>query len=165
MAKKKIFYYCGRLREFWVDFSVWNSLSFSNFSFARFLFRDHYQEMFYNEIFLIILWLNLVLISYTFNDHVITFIIDYGLLMSSLPLSLSLIWKKKNSWNHLELCQLLTFSRKIDWWKSSLGFYPWDANPCILIPAFPNPFVVVSLRNPCVFQSLHFTKSWKSQMI
>lgn len=100
-GRKKIFYYCGRLREFWVDFSVWNSLSFSNFSFSRFLFRDHYQEMFYNEIFLIILWLNLVLISYTFNDHVITFIIDYGLLMSSLPLSLSLIWKKKfvkSSW-------------------------------------------------------------------
>ena len=61
------------------------------------------------------------------------------------------------------------------WWKSSLGFYPWVfipgflslgfypwvfipgfyswisnpliSNPCVFIPAFPNPFV---------FESLHF---------
>ena len=131
MAKKKIFYYCGRLREFWVDFSVWNSLSFSNFSFSRFLFRDHYQEMFYNEIFLIILWLNLVLISYTFNDHVITFIIDYGLLMSSLPLSLSLIWKKKIREIILNYVNSLHFHVKL-----TDGSHLWGFIPGMPIPAF-----------------------------
>ena len=41
---------------------------------------------------------------------------------------------------------LLKTSSK-DWWKESLGIYPFASNPCVFIPG---------ICNPCKFLSLHF---------
>ena len=55
------------------------------------------------------------------------------------------------------LKRIIIIRPNIDCWKSSLGIYPWNANPCVFIPAFPKSFrFCIPAFSISAFSSLHF---------